>query len=154
MEYLTTHDIVWINNIIMGATQPYNYVTLEAAMAGQYSYGQSEDVPAQAATLLKSLLFRKPFQTGNIRTAFIATLTFLNANGYATRVNDEEAAQILLETALQRRTTSAAVEALAAPAEQPLSGFGTLRKLIAYECNLHVAALQILAAGEAKAAAA
>ena len=151
MEYLTTHDIVWINNIITGTTQPYNYVTLEAAMAGQYSYGLSQDVPSQAATLLKNLLFRAPFQNGSLRTAFIATLTFLNANGYATKASDEEAAQSVLETALGRRTPEAAIEALATPAADPLGGEVTLRKLIAYECNLHVDALKILAAGDTSA---
>ena len=154
MEYLTTHDLVWINNAVTGASQPYNYVTLEAAMAGQYSYGQSENVPVQAANLLGRLLFHAPFQKGNLGTAFIATLSFLNANGYATKAGDEEAAQIVLETALGRRTPEAAIEALGAPAEQPLSGAVTLRKLIAYECNLHVDALKILAAGDAKAVAA
>lgn len=148
MEYLTTHDLVWVNNMITGASQPYNYVTLEAAMAAQYSYGNSENVPTQAANLLQRLLSRKPFPSGNLRTAFIATLTFLNANGYATQVGDEEAAQIVLETAIGRRTPQAAVEALAAPADQPLSGAVTLRKLIAYECNLHTVALTILAKGD------
>jgi death-on-curing protein len=154
MEYLTTHDLVWINNMITGTTQPYNYVTLEAAMAAQYRYGQSEDVPGQAANLLGCLLTRKPFQNGNLRTAYIATLTFLNANGYATTATDEEAAQILLETALGRLSTSAAISGLASPAEQPLAGAVTLRKLIAYECNLHVAALKILSVGDAVNAAA
>ncbi|HLK57771.1 MAG TPA: type II toxin-antitoxin system death-on-curing family toxin [Chthonomonadaceae bacterium] len=154
MEYLTTHDLVWINNIITGATQPYNYVTLEAAMAGQYSYIQSQDVPEQAANLLGRLLFRTPFQNGNLRTAFIATLTFLNANGYATTVSDAEAARIFLEAALGRTSPRATVDAIAAPADKALPPTVTLRKLIAYECNLHQEALKLLASGEVNTVAA
>ena len=84
MEYLTTHDLVWINSTITGKVNAYNYVTLEAAMAGQYSYGDSHNVVPQAANLLDRLLCTRPFSEGNIRTAFIATLSFINANGYAT----------------------------------------------------------------------
>ena len=29
MEYLTAHDLVWINEVVTGRVQPYNYVTLE-----------------------------------------------------------------------------------------------------------------------------
>ena len=92
---MTTHDLVWINSSITGVINPYSYVTLEAAMAGQYSYGDSHNVPAQAANLLDRLLCTHPFAAGNVRTAFIATLSFLNANGYATTVDDGSAAAIV-----------------------------------------------------------
>ena len=49
IEYLTTHDLVWINQTITGKVPSYDYVTLEAAMAGQYSYGESQNVAQQAA---------------------------------------------------------------------------------------------------------
>src|SRR5579862_5751254 len=99
MEYLTTHDLVWINNVVTGKVNPFDYVTLEAAMAAQYRYGVSQDVPGQAATLLQALLYKPPFESGNRRTAFVATLTFLNANGYATTAGDAEAADILMSAA-------------------------------------------------------
>src|SRR5437763_11388685 len=95
MEYLTTHDLVWINSSITGDVNDYDYVTLEAAMAGQYSYGDSHNVPRQAANLLERLLCMRPFTRGNVRTAFIATLSFLNANAYATTVDDPTAAQLI-----------------------------------------------------------
>jgi death-on-curing protein len=144
MEYLTTHDLVWINNTVTGKVNPYNYFDLEACMAGQYRYGNSQNVPEQAATFLERLLFKRPFLEGNRRTAFIALLTFLNANGYATKVQDAEAARILLEVANGRITPAQAIDALATPAQSPLPGGLSLRKLITYECNLHTEALKIL----------
>jgi death-on-curing protein len=145
MEYLTVHDLVWINNTVTGKINRYDYVTLEAAMAGQYRYGDSQEVPMQAAQLLERLLFRAPFENGNRRTAFIATLTFLNANGYATLANDSEAVQTLQRVERCELTPRAAMLALAAPAKDPLPADLTLRKLITLECNLHTEALKALA---------
>lgn len=144
MEYLTTHDIVWINSTVTGEVNRFNYITLEAAMAAQYQYGQSHDVPVQAANFLSRLVTTPPFSKGTRRTAFIALLTFLNGNGYATRVKDTDAAKLILDVANRVRTPQDAVAALAAPAETPLPANITLRKLIAHECNLHVEALKIL----------
>ena len=148
MDYLTTHDLVWINNSLTGKVNAYNYVTLEAAMAGQYSYGQSENVPAQAANLLERLLCSKPFSEGNIRTAFIAALSFLNANGYATRADDTAAAAIVRAVAKGERSAAQAIDELAAPASETLPTTLTLRRLISHECNLHVDALKILSEGD------
>ncbi|HZP80850.1 MAG TPA: type II toxin-antitoxin system death-on-curing family toxin [Chthonomonadaceae bacterium] len=148
IAYLTVHDLVWINTTVTGRVNPYDWVTLEAAMAAQYRYGESQDVPGQAASLLQSLLFKPPFASGNRRTAFIAALTFLNANGYATKVQDREAADIVLSVIRRERTPEQAIAELAAPSQQALPAGLTLRKLITHECNLHVEALKILAEGD------
>jgi len=145
MEYLTTHDLVWINSSITGKVNPYNYVTLEAAMAGQYSYGDSHNVPEQAANLLDRLLAQAPFSEGNMRTAFIATLSFLNANGYAIKLDDADAASVIRQVAHGRKSARAAIAELAAPAEQPLASTVTLRELISHECNHHKNGLRFLA---------
>lgn len=144
IAYLTTHDLVWINTVITGEPQPYDYVTLESVMAGQYSYGDSQNVPVQAGRMLRRLLEKRPFAEGNLRTALIATLTFLNANGYATTVKDDEAASLLLAAAHGDIEPEQAIEDIAAPAQSALVGV-TLRRLITHECNLHVEALKILA---------
>ena len=148
MEYLTTHDLVWINTTITGSAEPYNYVTLEAAMAGQYSYGDSLDVPTQAANMFSSLLFKAPFAAGNIRTALVAALTFLNANGYSIRATDSEAVGIVKAVAGRKTTPSQAIVDLCGPPDQKLRGATTLRKLIALECNAHQEALELLAGGD------
>ncbi len=147
MEYLTNHDLFWVNQIVTGTVNPYNYFALEAAMAGQYRYGDSQDVPVQAATLLDRLLTRAPFGSGNRRTAFIALLTFLNANGYATIA--EEAEIVRLVTAVATRTLSPldAVNALASPAKESLTAI-PMRQLITHECNHHATALGLLTPGD------
>ncbi len=148
MEYLTVYDLVWINNIVTGKVNRYDYVTLEAAMAGQYRYGDSQDVPTQAATLLARLLANQPFESGNRRTAFIATLSFLNANGYATKGTDEEAARLIQAVQGRESPPEQAIADWAAPAQQTLPPGITLRKLITHECNAHVQALRLLAEGD------
>jgi death-on-curing family protein len=148
MEYLTTHDLVWINTTITGSAEPYNYVTLEAAMAGQYSYGESRNVSAQAANLFSSLLFKAPFAAGNIRTALVAALTFLNANGYSIRVTDAEAAELVKSVAARQTTPAQAILDLCAPSDQGGISTTSLRKLIALECNTHSEALELLAGGD------
>ncbi len=148
MEYLTTHDLVWINNIVTGTIHPYDYFKLEAAVAGQYKYGDSQDVPAQATTMLTRLLEARAFAAGNLRTALIATLSFLNVNGYATIANDEEVANLLLAASHRDQNAGDVVASLAAPSRQGLPDSVTLRKLITHECNHHVDALKRLASGD------
>ena len=116
-------------------------------MAGQYSYGESRDIPGQAANLLSSLLFRAPFGSGNIRTALVATLTFLNANGYAIRVTDEVAAEIVKSASQGKITPQQAIADLCAPSDGGAIGV-TLRQLISLECNTHREALEMLAVGD------
>jgi death-on-curing protein len=147
LHYLTTHDLVWINNAVTGQVNPFDYIRLEAAMAAQYQYGYSKDVPAQAAFFLQQMLAKPPFAQGNLRAAFIATLSFLNINGYATKVTSAEAAQIVKAVVTRDLPPLEAIGQLAAPAQTPLTGV-TLRQLITHECNLHVDALRILTEGD------
>ncbi len=148
MDYLTTHDLVWINTTITGSTEPYNYVTLEAAMAGQYSYGPSSDTPGQAANLFSMLLFKAPFGGGNARTALVAALTFLNANGYAIKVSDAEAAELVRAVGSLALTPAQAISSLCAPADTSTLSTLSLRQLISLECNNHKVALSLLAADD------
>src|SRR5437588_8304574 len=113
MHYLSVHDLVWINSTVTGKTLPYDYQTLEAAMAAQYSYGDSRDTVAQAASLLGSFLTGPPFQYGNLRTAFIATAAFLTANGYGLQVNEEQAVDILQRAARKELAPAQAIPLLA-----------------------------------------
>ena len=147
MEYLTNHDLFWVNQIVTGTVNTYNYFALEAACAGQYAYGTSTDVPAQAATLLDRLLNKAPFQNGNRRTAYIATLTFLNANGYATTVDDDEAVRLMTNVAGNASLALDVVMSLAAPAKESLTAI-PMRQLITHECNHHARALTLLAEGD------
>ena len=144
MEYLTNHDLIFINHAVTGLVNRYDYFALEACMAGQYKYGDSNDTPGQAATFLERMITRMPFAEGNRRTAFIALLTFLNANGYATLLTEEKAAELFISVVEGHVTPRDAVNALAAPAREPMTAI-PLRKLMMFECNHHAEALKLLA---------
>lgn len=149
MEYLTTHDLIWINNMVTGNVNRYDYVTLEAAMAGQYLYGSSENVSQQAATLLERMISRRPFESGNLRTAFVALLTFLNANGFDTQADDATAAQLIRSADTGSTAPEEVVARVAAPSSQPGNLAGcSLRQLIARACSDHQTALRSLADGD------
>jgi death-on-curing family protein len=147
MEYLTNHDLFWVNQIVTGTVNTFNYFALEAATAGQYAYGDSSDVPAQAATFLERILDKAPFQGGNRRTAYIGMLTFLNANGYATTVEDDEAVRLMDALAARTARPLDVVQAMAAPAKESLTAI-PMRQLITHECNHHARALELLSAGD------
>ncbi len=102
-RYLTVQDLIWINTEIMGAPQPYNYDRLEEATYYQYSYRRSMDVPLQSARFLWGYLTYRPFAKGNLATALIGVLTFLEINGFEVHLPPDEAVQWLLDVA-QRRT--------------------------------------------------
>ncbi len=148
MEYLTVHDLVWINNTITGKVSDYDYFALEACMAAQYRYGNSQDITLQAAELLKKLLASAPFAEGNVRTALIAVLSYLNANGYATTQADDALAQAFRTAADGGSTALNTIQQISAPASAPLATTLALRKLITLECNTHANALQHLADGD------
>ena len=147
MEYLTNHDLFWVNQIVTGTVNTYNYFALEAAAAGQYRYGDSQDVPGQAAVMLDRLLTKAPFGSGNRRTAFIALLTFLNANGYATIVDETEVVRLITAVVAQTILPLDAVNALAAPAKESLTAI-PMCQLITHECNHHAVALGLLTPGD------
>ena len=132
MHYLSVHDIVWINTTLTGKTVSYNYEKLEAAMAAQYSYGNSTDVAGQAANLLEVLLIQKPFHYGNRRTAFVAACAFLSANGYS--VSSDSAAIFGAIASVENHTSSPAeaIATIAAPSNTGLRPGFSLRQLVTH----------------------
>ncbi len=102
-RYLTVQDLIWINTEITGAPQRYNYDRLEEATYYQYSYRQSMDVPLQAARFLWGYLTYYPFARGNLGTALIGVLTFLQINGYDTHLPPDQACDWLLSVARRRK---------------------------------------------------
>jgi prophage maintenance system killer protein len=144
LVYLSVHDIVWINSTVTGETLPFDYELLEAAMAAQYSYGDSTDVSGQAANFLASFVLKPPFAYGNLRSAYVAVTAFLNANGFALQVGDAEAAQLIRGLASGEATAAETVEKLAKQAQIGLRPGVTLRALVTYICNEHTETLALL----------
>lgn len=115
-RYLTLQDLIWINSEVTKSPQPYSYDRLEEATYYQYSYRQSRDVPLQAARFLWGYLKYRPFARGNMATALIATLAFLQINGYETRLPLEHAAEWIEQVALRRKHPLDAIRQIAVPA--------------------------------------
>src|SRR5215470_11891501 len=113
IQYLSVHDLVWINTTATGETLSFDYETLEQAMAAQYGYGDSRNIPAQAANLVHTIVTKRPFEYGNLRTAYVALLTFLIANGYRLSVTPEAAAGMVAKINNGELLPSAAISEMA-----------------------------------------
>lgn len=148
MQYLSVHDIAWINTTLAGKALKFNYVTLEEAMAAQYSYGDSTRVEEQAANLLKTLITKKPFAYGNVRTAFIAVTAFLDGNGFALKVDESGAADVIRRVVAGTLSARDAIDALATPVGENMRPGVTLRSLVTHIFNAHAEAIRLLAAGD------
>ena len=104
MRYLTVAEVLEINAQVMGGKHVLrDRGLLESAVArpqasalGMDAY---PDLAAKAAALLHSLVLNHPFIDGNKRTAVLATLVFLDLNGYVVRWDQREALDFMLRLA-------------------------------------------------------
>jgi len=75
---------------------------LESALARPRS-GYYSSLSEQAAALLQSLAGNHAFVDGNKRIAFAATAVFLRLNGFALRVDTDEAEHFLIDVVIKGR---------------------------------------------------
>lgn len=115
MRYLTVHDVIWINTAVTGSPQRYDFDRLENAVYSQYSYGQSQDVLAQAARMLRRLAQDQPFEQGSEITALVATMVFLRLNGYTLQVSADEVDSVLAQVAQGQKGASECIQQRAQP---------------------------------------
>ena len=148
IHYLSVHDLVWINSTITGQTLAFNFETLEQAMAAQYGYGNSRDVPAQASNFLNTLITRNPFAHGNLRTAYVSVIAFLTANGHPCQVDDAKSPDIIHAVAAGTMSAAGAVAALSSASGGEGGAGASLRSLVTQICNEHSDALKELSAGD------
>lgn len=84
-DFLTTADVLGLHHKILARYGGFGGVrdlgALEAAIF-RPQCGYYDDVIAEAAALMESLLINHPFVDGNKRTAFAACDVFLRINGY------------------------------------------------------------------------
>ncbi len=140
-RYLTLQDLIWINTEVVGSPQPYSYDRLEEATYYQYSYRQSRNVLLQSARFLWGYLRYRPFAQGNLRTVFIATLAFLEMNGYEVHLPVENASEWLLQVVHRKRHPLDAIRQIAKPAlpgRQPIP----LRELVHHLIEHYAPALE------------
>ncbi|MFQ3610924.1 MAG: hypothetical protein SNJ72_05430 [Fimbriimonadales bacterium] len=142
-RYLTLQDLIWINSEVMRSPQHYAYDRLEEATYYQYSYRQSRDVPLQAARFLWGYLKYRPFAQGNLQTALIAVLAFLEINGYEVHLPVEQAADWIRAVAERRRHPQDAIRQIAVP-HQPGKRPIPLRDLVHHLIEHYEPALESL----------
>ncbi len=145
MRYLTNHDLVWINYTVTGRKYPFSYAALEAAMAAQYTYLSNQSPVDLASALMRKLITDSPFAQGNRRTAFVAAMVFLEANGFSTH-----------DDALLMSKTLLAIEPAGSDSKQDLevvkpsenSHFphtSSLREIVSHVCTRYSDALRVMA---------
>ena len=104
MRYLTVAEVLEINAQVMGGKHVLrDRGLLESAVArpqaSAFGADAYPDLAAKAAALLHSLVLNHPFIDGNKRTAVLATLVFLDLNGYVVRWDQREALDFMLRLA-------------------------------------------------------
>lgn len=75
---------------------------LSALGAPTHTFGGKDlhpDVLTKAAVLMRSMVVNHPFHNGNKRTAVIATILFLEDNGYELRISDRKLIRLATEIA-------------------------------------------------------
>ena len=81
---------------------------LESVLARPRS-GYYSSLSEQAAALMQSLAGNDAFVDGNKRVAFAATAVFLRMNGYALRVDADEAERFLIDRVIVGRADVAMI---------------------------------------------
>jgi death on curing protein len=101
--YLTTDSIQMLNEHFVGPDMLRDFGLLEsAAMRPQQSaFGEDAhpSIHEKAATLLYGLARNHPFVDGNKRTAWAATSTFYQINGYFLHVEDGAVVGLVVDVA-------------------------------------------------------
>jgi len=148
IHYLSTHDFAWINTTVTGKSLEFDYEALEEVMAAQYGYGDSTNIPGQAAFMLDKILKRRPFEYGNLRTAFVALMAFLTANKHGVKGDDARLAELVRSAAGGGISADEVVAQIAEPTELGLRPGVTLRTLVTHLINERREVLRLLAAGD------
>ena len=104
MRYLTTEEVLEINAEVMGGRHALrDRGLLESAVARPQASALGADaypdLVSKAAALLHSLVLNHAFVDGNKRTAVLATLVFLDLNGYVVRWRQHEVLDFVLRLA-------------------------------------------------------
>jgi death-on-curing protein len=93
-QWLPIEAVIDINHMVVAATREPHFLRdrglLEGALArpqNAFAYGE-EDIVVLAVRLMSGLAQVHPFEQGNKRTAFVAMVQFLNANGCDLAIED------------------------------------------------------------------
>ena len=107
MRYLKIEEVLEINAMVMGGRHVLRDLgLLESAVArpqaSAFGADAYPDIVSKAAALLHSLVLNHAFVDGNKRTAVLATVVFLDLNGWGVRWDQAEALDLILRLADHR----------------------------------------------------
>lgn len=96
-SWVTPDGVIYINaDQVSRTSEPHQLLDrglLESACAkpkNHWAYDSEDDVVVLAASLMLGLAQNHPFLQGNKRTAFVAMIGFLGANGYGLEIADDD----------------------------------------------------------------
>ena len=99
LNTLTVQDFLWLNRELTGEEHDFDYAALEEAVYYQFGYGESTDLPGQAARLLIGFVRQAPFKEGNEACALVGVVAFLKMNGFAADLTLEDAVALRADPA-------------------------------------------------------
>lgn len=107
MRHLSVEEVLEINAEVMGGKhvlrdRPLLESAVARPQASAFGADAYPDLASKAAALLHSLVLNHAFVDGNKRTAVLATLVFLDLNGYVIRWDQNEALDFVLRLAVRQ----------------------------------------------------
>ena len=106
MRYLTVEEMLEVNAEVMGGGHALrDGGLLESAVvrpqASAFGVDAYPDLAGKAGAMLHSLVLNHDFVDGNKRTPVLATLVFIDLNGYVLRWDQDEALDFVLRLAMR-----------------------------------------------------
>ena len=109
MNYLTPNDLIEANRIALnGENQPFAGIQYEEGLSliceqpqlVVFGHELYPTIWLKAAFIMQKITKKHIFKDGNKRTALLATLFFLDKNGYEMILNTEEKKKLVLDATL------------------------------------------------------
>jgi death-on-curing protein len=102
VEYLDLEDLLGLVRVLQAG--PVRDVGLLEGCSGRprasaFGVDAYPDVPSKAAALLHSIARTHPLVDGNKRLAWLSTVVFLDINGWAVKLDDDEAFDLVMDVA-------------------------------------------------------
>lgn len=113
MKYLTPNDLIEANKIVLnGENQPFAGIQYEEGLSliaeqpQMVVFGRElyPTVWEKAAYIMQKITKKHIFKDGNKRTSLLATLFFLDKNGYEMTLSTEEKKKLVLDVTLANDT--------------------------------------------------
>lgn len=102
VEYLITEDLLGlVRRVGIGPVRDFGLIEAAVARPRSSAFGQDAypTLALKAAALLQSLVRNHALVDGNERMGWLATVVFLDLNGHAVRLSDDDAFELVMAVA-------------------------------------------------------